>query len=140
MHAADKIFVRTYLAAFRDSFFSRYVEFPNISYFYPTEGKSLNFQACRKTASPPPQFLRLVGHPDLAMRKTLKQVGLLTVLIFLQSKKFTATNIKDEKEETIFYLLMLFNLLKIIQRFESKKRFKDLVKLNCKTQEYLVCY
>ena len=89
---------------------------------------------------PPPQFPRLVGYPDLPMRKTLRVVGLLTVMIFFQSKKFTACKIKDEKEETIFYFLMLFNLLKIIHPFESKETFKDLVKLNCNTQEYLVCY
>ena len=31
-------------------------------------------------------------------------VGLLTVMIFFQNKKFTACKIKDEKEETIFLL------------------------------------
>ena len=31
---------------------------------------------------PLPQFSRLVGYPDLPMRKTLKVVGLLTVMIF----------------------------------------------------------
>ena len=71
--------------------------------------------------SPRPQFPRLVGYPDLTMRKTLRVVGLLTVMIFFQSKKFTACKIKDEKEETIFYFLMVFNLLKIIHPFESKK-------------------
>ena len=70
----------------------------------------------------------------------MKVVGLLTVIIFFQSKKFTASQIKDEKEETVFYFLMVFNLLKIIHPFEIKKTFKDLVKLNCNTQEYLVCY
>ena len=51
---------------------------------------------------PPPQFPRLVGHPDLPMRKTLRVVGLLTVMIFFQRKKFTACKIKDEKEGTMF--------------------------------------
>ena len=37
MHAAGKIFVKTYLKAIRDTFF------PNMWYFYPTEGESLNF-------------------------------------------------------------------------------------------------
>ena len=50
----------------------------------------------------PSQFPRLVGHPDLPMRKILKVVGLLTVMIFFQSKKFTVCKVKDEKEETIF--------------------------------------
>ena len=69
----------------------------------------------------PPQFPRLVGYPDLPMRKTLRVVGPLTIVIFFQSKKFTASQIKDEKDETIFYFLMVFNLLKIIHPFESKK-------------------
>ena len=73
---------------------------------------------------PPPQFYRLVGYPDLPMRKTLRLVGLLTVMIFFQSKKFTACKIKDEKEETIFYFLMVFNLMKIIHPFESKEHLK----------------
>ena len=70
---------------------------------------------------PPPQFPRLVGYPDLSIRKTLKVLGVLTVMIFFQSKNFTACKVKDEKEETIFYFLMVFNLLKIIHPFESKK-------------------
>ena len=70
---------------------------------------------------PPPQFPYFVGHPDLPMRKTLRVVGLLTVMILFQSTKFTACKIKDEKEKTIFYFFMLFNLLKIIHSFESKK-------------------
>ena len=73
---------------------------------------------------PPPQFPCLVGYPDLPMRKTLRVVGLLTVVIFFQSKKFTACKIKDEKEETIFHFLMVFNLLKIIHSFESKKHLR----------------
>ena len=32
----------------------------------------------------------------------MKVVGLLTVMIFFKSKKFTACKIKDENEETIF--------------------------------------
>ena len=52
---------------------------------------------------PPPQFPCLVGYPDLPMRKTLRVVGLLTVMIFFQSKKFTECKIKDEKEETVLF-------------------------------------
>ena len=70
----------------------------------------------------------------------MKVVGLLIVMIFFQNKKFAASKIKDEKEETIFCFLMVFNLLKIIHPFDSKKHFKDLVKLNCNTGEYLICY
>ena len=87
----------------------------------------------------PSQFPRLVGYHDFPMRKTLRVVGLLNVMILFQSKKFTACKIKDEKDETSFYFCMVFNLLKIIHPFENKKTFKDLVKLNCNTQEYLVC-
>ena len=61
-----------------------------------------------------------MGHPDLPMRKILRVVGLLTVMIFFQSKTFTARKTKDEKEETIFYFLMVFNLLKIDHPFGSK--------------------
>ena len=75
---------------------------------------------------PPLQFPHLMGYLDIPMRKTLRVVGLVTVMIFFQGKKI--------------YFLMVFNLLKIIHPFESKKTFKDLVKLNCNTQEYLVCY
>ena len=50
-------------------------------------------------------------------------VGLLTVMIF-QIKNFTAWKVKDEKEKTIFYFLMVFNLLKIIHPFESKKHLR----------------
>ena len=54
----------------------------------------------------------------------MKVVGQLTVMIFFQSKTFTASKIKDEKKETIFYFLMVFNLLRIIHPFKSKKHLK----------------
>ena len=73
---------------------------------------------------PPPQFPCFVGHADPPIIKTLRVVGLLTVMIFFQSKKITACKIKDEKEETIFYSLMVFNLLKIIHPLESKKHVR----------------
>ena len=47
-----------------------------------------------------------------------------TVVIFFESKKITACKVKDEKEETSFYFLMVFDLLKIIHPFESKKHFR----------------
>ena len=50
--------------------------------------------------------------------------GLLTVMIFFQGKKFTACKIKDEKEETIFHFLMVFNLLKFTHAFESRKHLR----------------
>ena len=51
-------------------------------------------------------------------------VDLLTVIIFFQSNYFTAFKVKDEKEETTFYLLMVLSPLKIIHPFESKKHFR----------------
>ena len=123
MHAAGKIFVKTYLKAIRDTFFftkcgiSQYVIF--------LSNRRGKFRLSDLQGDPSTtQFLRLVGYPDLPMRKTLRVVGLLTVMIFFQSKKFTACKIKDEKEETIFYFLMVFNLLKIIHPFESKKHLR----------------
>ena len=73
------------------------------------------------------------------MRKTLSVVGLLTVMIFFQSKNFTACKIKDEKEETIFF----FDVVESTEYYLSiykKKAFQDLVKLSCNTQEYFLCY
>ena len=123
MNATGKIFVKTCLKAIRNTFFvpicgiSQYVIFLSNR---RGKFKLLDLQG----DPPPPQFPRLVGYPDLPMRKTLRVVGLLTVMIFFQSKKFTACKIKDEKEETIFYFLMVLNLLKIIHPFESKKHFR----------------
>ena len=70
-------------------------------YFYPTEGWSLNFLICRETPPPTP-VPSLSGIFWSPLRKTVTVVGLLTVMIFFQSKKYTACNIKDEKDETIF--------------------------------------
>ena len=72
----------------------------------------------------PPQFPRLVGYLDLPMRKILRVVDLLTVMIFFQSKSLQHVKLKMKKEETIFYFLMVFNLVKIIHPFESKKHLK----------------
>ena len=116
MHAAGKIFVKTYLKAIRDTFFSQYVIF--------LSNRRGKLKLLGLQGDPPPHFPRLVGHPDLPMWKTLRVVGLLTVMIFFQSKKFTACKIKDEKDETIFCILMVFNLLKIIHPFEGKKHLR----------------
>ena len=75
-------------------------------------------------ADPLPQFFRLVGHPDLSMRKILRVVGLFTVMIFFQSKHLTECKVQDKKEEIIFYFLMVFDLLKIIHPSESKKHLR----------------
>ena len=40
MHAAGEFFVKTYLKAIGDTFFSQYVEFSNMLYFNLTEGES----------------------------------------------------------------------------------------------------
>ena len=54
----------------------------------------------------------------------MRVVGLLTVIIFFQSKKFMACKIKDEKEEIKVYFLIVFNLLKIVHPFESEKHLR----------------
>ena len=114
MHTAGKIFVKTYLKAIRD----RYLFLPICRIFqyviFLSNRKGKFKLSDLQGDPPPPQFLRLVGYPDLPLRKTLRVVGLLTVVIFFQSKKFAACKVKDEKEETVFYFLMLLNLLKII--------------------------
>ena len=91
MHAAGKIFVKTYLKAIRDTFFpicgiSQYVIFLSNR---RGKFKLLDLQG----DLPPPQLPRLVGYPDLSMRKTLRVVDLLTVMIFFQSKQSTACKI-----------------------------------------------
>ena len=94
MHAGVKIFVKTYLKAITDFF-------PICDILSNRRGKFklLDLQGHH----PPLQFPRLVGYPDLPMKKTLRVVGLLTVMIFFQSKTFVACKIKDQKEKTIFY-------------------------------------
>ena len=94
--------LKTYLKAIGDTFSSQYL----------------------RNLPPPPQFPHLVGYPDLPMKKALREVGLFTVMIFFQTKKFTACKMKNEKEKTFFYFLMVFNLLKIIHSFESKKHLR----------------
>ena len=79
MHAAGKIFVKTYLKAIRDFFpiceISQYVIFLS-----SRRGK---FKLLDLQGDPPsPQFPSLVGYPDLPMRKALRRVGLLTVMIY----------------------------------------------------------
>ena len=129
MNAAGKSFVKTCLKAVRCTVF------PNIWYFYPTEGESLAFRLGGRLPPSPPKFPCSLRRPDLSTRKTPRVVGLLTVMIFFQSKSF---KVKDEKEETIFYFLMVFNLLKIIHPFESKKHLRTQWNLNFNTQEYLM--
>ena len=77
---------------------------------------------------PLPQLPPLVGHPNLAIRKTLRRVlGLLCVIIlkkgnesiFFQSSKFTACKVKHQEE--VANSVMVFNLLKIIYPFQGKK-------------------
>ena len=99
MHAAGKIFVKTYLKAIRN-FFPIYEISQYVIFLSNRRGK---FKLSDLQGDPPPpQFPRLVGYPDVLMRKILRVVGLLTVMIIFQSKKFTACKVKDVKEETIF--------------------------------------
>ena len=69
MHAAGKIFVKTYLKAIRDIFFpicgiSQYVIF--------LSNRRGMFKLLDLQGDPhPPQFPRLVGYPDLPMRKSM---------------------------------------------------------------------
>ena len=67
----------------------------------------------------PPQFPRLVGYPDLPTRKTLRVVDLLTVMIFFHRKKITACKIKDEKEGTFFYFLMVLIYCRLSTHFKK---------------------
>ena len=121
MHAAGKIFVKTYLKAIRN-FFPIYEISQYVIFLSNRRGK---FKLLDLQGDPPaPQFPRLMGYLDLPMKKNRRLVGLLTVMIFFQRKKITACKIKDEKEETFFYFLMVFNLLKIIHPFESKKHLR----------------
>ena len=84
MHAAVKIFVKTYVKSIRDLFpkceISQYVIF--------SSNRRRKFKLSDLQGDPlPPQFPRLVGYPDLPMSKTLRVVDLLTVMIFFQRKK-----------------------------------------------------
>ena len=130
MHAAGKIFVKTYLKAIRDTFFANMSIFPICVISIQQKGKVSTFRLAGRSPSSvpslssPPQFPCFVGYPDLPMRKTLRVVGLLIVMIFFQSNRFTACKIKDGKEKIIFYFLMVFNLLKIMHLFENKKHLR----------------
>ena len=95
-----KIFVKRLPKAIRDT-------------FSLTEGES-------STPLPPLQFPHLLEHPDLPMRKSLKVVGLLTVIIFFQSKKFAACKFKDEKEKTITQLITQLSVTVTLLYFSQK--------------------
>ena len=90
MHTAGKVFVKTYLKAISFSllaktFFPNMWNFPIVIFLSNRSGK---FKLLDLQGDPPlPQFPHLVGYPNLPMRKTLRVVGLLTVMIFFQSKK-----------------------------------------------------
>ena len=94
MHTAGKMFAKTYLKAIRDIFFFRICGISQYVIFLSNRRGKLKLLGLQ--GDPPPHFPHLVRHPDLPM------VCLLTVMIFFQSKKFTACKIKDEKEEKIF--------------------------------------
>ena len=96
MHTKGKIFVTTYLKAIRDLFFPK-CEISQYMIFLSNRRRKFKISDFQRDPLPP-QFPRLVGYTDLPMSKTLRVVGLLTVVIFLQCKKLTACKIKDEKE------------------------------------------
>ena len=136
MHASGKSFGKICPKAIRDIFFSNTwpvirggIWEPNflVGVISSRRGKFklLDLQG------DPPQFLPLVRHPDLPIRKTLRRVlGLLTIItlkrvresIFFQSSKFTACAVKYEKEGA--NSLMAFNLRKIIHLFQGKKHLR----------------
>ena len=90
MNAAGKILVKTCLKAIRDTLISKYV------IFLSNRRGKFKLLGLR--------FPRLVGHPNLSVRKTLRVGGLLTAMTFFQSKNFTACKVRDEEVETIFLL------------------------------------
>ena len=135
MHATDKIFGKIFLKVIRDTFLANMWSVVRRGMgdsifewgWYPTEGENSRFWSCRETLP----ILPLVGHLDLFIRKILiKVVGLLTVIIlkrvsesiFIESSKFTACKVKNEKEVT--NSLIVFNLLKIIHPFQGKKHLR----------------
>ena len=59
-------------------------------------------------------------------------------MIFFQSNKFTACEVKDGKE--VAKSLMVFNFRKIIHPFQGKKYLFILQNLNWNPQEYLIGY
>ena len=75
MHAAGKMFVKTYLKAIRDTFFPKCGISQYMIFLFNRRGK---FRLSDLQGDPSTtQFLCLVGCPDLPMRKTLRVVGLL---------------------------------------------------------------
>ena len=88
MRTKGKILVKTYLKAIRETFFPKMWNFPIYDIFIQQKEKFKISDLQRDP--PPPQFSRLVGYPDLPMSKTLNVVGLLTVVIFFQSKKINS--------------------------------------------------
>ena len=123
MHAAGKCFVKTYLKAIRDTFFPKMWNFTICDIFIQLKGKVQTFRfAGRPFHYPFSSFSGMSWSPH--EEKPEGGWSTYTVVIFFESKKFTASKTKDEKEETIFYFLMVFNLLKIVHPFESKKLFR----------------
>ena len=76
MHAAGKIFVTTYLKAIRVTFFFPICGISQYVIFLSNRREKFRLSGLQGDPSTT-QFLRLVGYPDLPMRKTLRVVGLL---------------------------------------------------------------
>ena len=98
IHNASKIFIKTYLKTIRD--FSQYV-------IFLSNGRGKFKLSNLQGDHPHPQFSCLVGYPDLSIRKTLRVVGLFTVVIFCQSKKLQHVKLKMKKRS--LYMLINFN-------------------------------
>ena len=80
MHAAGKIFVKFYLKAIRDLNWKLELEIGISQCMIFLSNRRGNFKLSDFQGDPSTtQFLRLVGYPNLPMRKTLRVVGLLTL-------------------------------------------------------------
>ena len=78
MHAAGKIFVKTFLKAITDIFFPKMWNFPKYNFPILLSNRRGKFKLSDLQEDPPTtQFPRSVRYPDLPMRKTLWVVGLL---------------------------------------------------------------
>ena len=104
MYTTGKIFGRICLKAIRDYFFQYVVCDQGLNFLVMViSNRRGKFKLLGLQGDLPTNFL----HPDLPIRKSLRQVlGLLTVIllkrvsenIFFRSNKFTACKVKGEKE------------------------------------------
>ena len=74
----------TLQAKFLLKIIQKLLEIPFSQYVVFLSNRREKFKLIGMQGDPPPQFPRLVGHPDLPMRKTLRVVA---VMIFLTKQK-----------------------------------------------------